>query len=179
MVPNLMGFVLALWMVLAVPLLLGAVAVLLAGAEGAEAGPQLRAGRRLVAAAGGGLGGGLTLAGAALAGLYITLAADAGLAGCFLAILVATVLGMVLAYRTARAFATRLGCYRCAGCRRWFRSRWPAGQCPQCAEQSENVEGNWASEFATRWRELDGRNQAKRGGAPDPVDPSSAPPRPT
>ena len=175
--PNLTGFVFVLWVVLALPLVLGEVAVLLAGAEGATAGPHLRAGRRLVAAAVGGLVGSLTLGGAALAGLAVAMSAGMGLAGCFLAILVATVVGMLLAYRTARAFAPRLGCYRCAGCRKWFRAPVPAERCPQCAEQGENVEVDWASEFTTRWRELAGHGPAERGEPPKPAEPSSAPDR--
>jgi hypothetical protein len=178
MAPNLMGVVFALGVVLAIPLLLGAVAVLLAGAEGAAAGPHLRAGRRLLAVAAGELVGGSALGGAALAGLDVAVSAGAGLAGCFLAIFVATVLGMLLAYRTARAVATRLGYYRCAGCRGWFRAPWPAERCPRCAEKKENPEVSWASEFATRLRELAGRAPADRGGTPGPSEPHRTGPPP-
>jgi hypothetical protein len=169
--PNLEGLVLVLVEVLALPLLLGAVATLLAGLEGASAGPHLRTGRRLIAATTGALVGCLALAGAACFGLYVALSASTGLAGCFLAIVLASVLGLLLAYRSARAIAARLNRYRCAGCRVWFRAQWPTERCPRCTEERENAEGNWSSEFEARWRELAGRGPAGQDGAPDPGAP--------
>src|SRR5437016_4844365 len=67
--PDLRGLVVVYWAALAVPLLLGVVATLLAGSEGAAAGPHLPAGRRMAAATAGGLAGCLALAGVAFAGL--------------------------------------------------------------------------------------------------------------
>jgi len=131
--PNLGNLIVALGLVLALPLLLGAVATLAAGLEGAEAGPRLPAGRRLIAAGAGGLAGGLALAAAAAAGL----SAAAGLPGCFLAVFAASGSGMLTAYHAARVTAARLDRYRCGECRARFRSAWPAGLCPRCAGERE------------------------------------------
>jgi hypothetical protein len=135
--PDLSGLFFFIKLVLAVPLLLGVVTTLLAGVEGASAGPHLRAGRRLVAAAAGGLVGCFTFAGAALVGLHAALRTDAGLAGCFLAIFMAAVLGLLVAFLTARATAARLNRYRCAECRERFRAQWPVARCPRCDRPPE------------------------------------------
>src|SRR4051812_22034932 len=72
-VPDLAGVLVGLGVLLGVPLILGAVAPLLAGSEGAGAGPHLPAGRRLIAAGAGGLLGCLALAATAVAGLSAAL----------------------------------------------------------------------------------------------------------
>ena len=171
-----------LGVVLALPLLLGAAAALLAGVEGAAAGPRLPWGRHLTAAAAGGAVGCGLLAGAALAGLYAALLAGAGLAGCFAAVFVASALGLAAAHGTASAVAARLDRYRCRGCRGRFRAPWPADLCPRCAaQQGDAATGAAAGQFALRWRELSGHAPADERAAEGPTDaapePAGPPPR--
>ena len=165
--PNIENLILVALMVVGVPLILCAVATLLAALQGANARRQLPTGRHWVATAVGGLIGSLTLATAIVAGLVAakSLAIIGNSTSFILVILVSAVLGMLGAYHTARWVATRLDRYRCRACRVRFRSLWPATFCPRCDEERDRNEvGRELAEFPAKLQRMTGRGRANLWG---------------
>ena len=153
--------------ILAVPLLLGITATILAGSEGANSGSHLTTGRHLLATAAGGTVGCVILTGATYGGLSVVVNMEGleGFFGCFLTVFVASGLGLCTAYATARAIGSNLDRYRCKTCGVRFRSPYARKHCPRCAEAIDQVEsGRALAEFSARCRRLIGRTTATKAG---------------
>jgi hypothetical protein len=155
--PDLSGALVLIGTVLAVPFILGVVATLLAGLQGAVAGPELSTSRRLVGTMVGGLVGCTTLTVLSIAAYLVI----RSLGQWFVAIFAASGLGLLSAYNTARVISNRMNRYRCRGCRARFHSPYPAVRCPRCEREREGIEtGQWLEKLPERLRGLIGRGPA-------------------
>jgi hypothetical protein len=135
---NLWGLLLGPVLLVSVPLMIGLIAIILSGAEGAGAGFQLTRKRWLLTVAVGGLAGCVVMA-TVIAGSMTVATSNflpSVLAGPIVGvlILVAPVLGGFVAYHTARKLGVKLCHYRCRTCDVRFHARCVTEWCFRCAE---------------------------------------------